>query len=139
MFKTLCHFLQLVLKMDCHNGKLCPWNNRVVQSAIQLVNKDLGHCISVVNSKCPYEKYDQLNHIYPKPPRSKLGTPLLCVTTPLCQPCRGHLGMWNPASSSSSSASWASSSASQQQCDRCLPFFHGIYDIQIQLADVALW
>ena len=44
----------------------------------------------------------------------------------------GHLGMWNPASSSSSSASWASSSssASQRPCHRCLPFFHGIQCIQ---------
>ena len=44
----------------------------------------------------------------------------------------GHLGMWNPASSSSSSASWASSSssASQEQCHQCLPFFHGIHGIQ---------
>ena len=44
----------------------------------------------------------------------------------------GHLGMWNPASSSSSSASWASSSssASQEQCHQCLPFFHGIQCIQ---------
>ena len=64
---------------------------------------------------------------------------LLYIASRRLSTMRGHLAMWNPASSSSSSASWASSSASQQQCDRCLQFSHGIYDIQIQLADVALW
>ena len=54
----------------------------------------VGHCWSfnVVNSKCPYWKYDQSNYLYPKPPPSKLGTPLHYVATPLCQPSTAILG-----------------------------------------------
>ena len=47
---------------------------------------------NIVISKCPYWKYDQSNYLYPKPPPSKLGTPLHYVATPLCQPSTAILG-----------------------------------------------
>ena len=112
-----------LVNRDCHDGQFLSLLNRVAYNpSIQLVNKDLGHCFKYCQLEVGAYWKSEPGYLCPKPPNS------IChnVTMPIIH---GHLGMWNPASSSSSSSSWASSSSSalQQQCNRGLPFFHGIH------------
>ena len=133
-----------LVNRDCHDGQFLSLLNRVAYNpSIQLVNKDLGHCFKYCQLEVPLlETWASLS--LPETTPFKVGDswdspdlrqPYIISLRSLLyvnmSTIHGHLGMWNPASSSSSSATWASSSssASQQQCNRCLPSFHRIHGI----------
>ena len=89
--KYLCTYIYIYIYIIPHtlwgDGSIVP----------NLINRNgcwslLVTALNIVNSKCPYWKYDQSDYLYPKPPPSKLGTPLHYVATPLCQPSTAILG-----------------------------------------------
>ena len=133
-----------LVNRDCHDGQFLSLLNRVAYNpSIQLVNKDLGHCFKYCQLEVPLlEIWASLS--LPETTPFKVGDswdspdlrqPYIISLRSLLyvnmSTIHGHLGMWNPASSSSSSATWASSSSSssQQQCNTCLPSFHRIHGI----------
>ena len=101
---------------------------------IWLVDTGFGHCFNYCQLEVSYWKYEQPNYFIfslPETTPFKVGG-LLYITPATMSTIRGHLGMWNPASSSPWSISWASSSSSARNnsvtgCNRCLAFFQGIH------------